>query len=180
MLTGAPLPDPVATELRFLSTTLLHLSDLQGQGRSLASLVVACRQLWLSPATVPNADKAALLDAPISLGHTFGPAVEEILQRSLRQRKASQQWPHCFLPVLRCGGRRLTNQTCCPQQKSGPTLQWVSLNCRGFLLPHTDREGPQGPTQTAHSAVNWVPQPPWLPRTRLTTSAVKDLVIVNS
>ncbi|MGH0178985.1 UNVERIFIED_CONTAM: hypothetical protein FKN15_000425 [Acipenser sinensis] len=57
----------------------------------LAGLVVARRQLWLLQARVPDADKAALLDAPISLGHTFGPAVEEILQKSLRDREASRQ-----------------------------------------------------------------------------------------
>ncbi|MGH0132065.1 UNVERIFIED_CONTAM: hypothetical protein FKN15_066249 [Acipenser sinensis] len=59
-------------------------------GRSLASLVVACRQLWLSQARVLDEDKAALLDAPIFPGHTFGQAVEEILQRSHRERKVSQ------------------------------------------------------------------------------------------
>ncbi|MGH0177493.1 UNVERIFIED_CONTAM: hypothetical protein FKN15_075363 [Acipenser sinensis] len=69
------------------------ISGLHGQalGRSLASLVVACRQLWLSQAGVPDADKASLLDAPISPGHTFGPAVEEILQRFHREHEVSQQ-----------------------------------------------------------------------------------------
>ncbi|MGH0174274.1 UNVERIFIED_CONTAM: hypothetical protein FKN15_067732 [Acipenser sinensis] len=41
-------PEPVATELRLLSSTLLQISGLQALGRSLASLVVALRQLWLS------------------------------------------------------------------------------------------------------------------------------------
>ncbi|MGH0131249.1 UNVERIFIED_CONTAM: hypothetical protein FKN15_055175 [Acipenser sinensis] len=57
----------------------------------LAGLVVVRRQLWLSQARVPDADKAALLDAPISPGHTFGQAVEDILQKSLRDREASRQ-----------------------------------------------------------------------------------------
>ncbi|MGH0126984.1 UNVERIFIED_CONTAM: hypothetical protein FKN15_012297 [Acipenser sinensis] len=66
--------------------TLLQITGLQGQalGQSLASLVVARRQLW--QARVPDADKAALLDASISPGHTFGPAVEEILQSSHQER----------------------------------------------------------------------------------------------
>ncbi|MGH0167582.1 UNVERIFIED_CONTAM: hypothetical protein FKN15_006403 [Acipenser sinensis] len=70
LLRENPLPEPVATELRLMSCTLLQISGLQGHalGRSLASLVVARRQLWLSQARVP--------DAPISLRHTFGPAVE--------------------------------------------------------------------------------------------------------
>ncbi|MGH0137182.1 UNVERIFIED_CONTAM: hypothetical protein FKN15_007239 [Acipenser sinensis] len=54
-------------------------------------LVVARRQLWLSQVRVPDADKAALLDTPISPGHTFRPVVEEILQCSYREREASQQ-----------------------------------------------------------------------------------------
>ncbi|MGH0174847.1 UNVERIFIED_CONTAM: hypothetical protein FKN15_068738 [Acipenser sinensis] len=67
------------------------ISGLQGQalGWSLASLIMARRQLWLSQASVPDADKAALLYAPISPGHTFGPAVEEILQKFHRERKVS-------------------------------------------------------------------------------------------
>ncbi|MGH0155830.1 UNVERIFIED_CONTAM: hypothetical protein FKN15_052545 [Acipenser sinensis] len=45
VLHEAPLPEPVASELRRLSDTLLQISGLQGQalGRNLAGLVVACR-----------------------------------------------------------------------------------------------------------------------------------------
>ncbi|MGH0136523.1 UNVERIFIED_CONTAM: hypothetical protein FKN15_035854 [Acipenser sinensis] len=50
----------------------------------------ARRQLWLSQARVPDAVKAELLDVPISPGHTFGPVVEEILQRSHWECKVSQ------------------------------------------------------------------------------------------
>ncbi|MGH0140953.1 UNVERIFIED_CONTAM: hypothetical protein FKN15_037361 [Acipenser sinensis] len=69
---------------------LLQISCLQWQalGQSLASLMVARRQLWLSQARVPDMDKTVLLDVPISLGHTFGPAVEEILQRYSLQHGA--------------------------------------------------------------------------------------------
>ncbi|MGH0122155.1 UNVERIFIED_CONTAM: hypothetical protein FKN15_042926 [Acipenser sinensis] len=44
--------------------------------------MVARRQLWLSQARVPDTDKASLLNAAIFPGYTFGPAVEEMLQRS--------------------------------------------------------------------------------------------------
>ncbi|MGH0141469.1 UNVERIFIED_CONTAM: hypothetical protein FKN15_074077 [Acipenser sinensis] len=93
VLRETPLPEPVTTKLHLLSSTLLQISGLQGQAlsRSLASLVVALTQLWLSQARVPNADKTALLDAPISPGHTFGPSVEEILQRSHQECEASLQ-----------------------------------------------------------------------------------------
>ncbi|MGH0132978.1 UNVERIFIED_CONTAM: hypothetical protein FKN15_020896 [Acipenser sinensis] len=81
VLREAPLTELVATELRLLSDTLLQMSGLQGQalGQCLYSLIVAHRQLWLSQARVP-----ALLDPPISPEHTFGPAVEGILQKSNR------------------------------------------------------------------------------------------------
>lgn len=61
-------------------------------------MVVARRQLWLSQARVQEPDKAPLLDAPITPGHTFGPAVEEMLQRSVKVLEASLQmakmWPN--------------------------------------------------------------------------------------
>ncbi|MGH0175767.1 UNVERIFIED_CONTAM: hypothetical protein FKN15_071388 [Acipenser sinensis] len=81
------------SELCLVSSTLLQISGFQGQalGRSLMDLVVARRQLWLAQARVPDADKSALLDAPISPGHTFGPVVEEILQCSNRECEESQQ-----------------------------------------------------------------------------------------
>ncbi|MGH0131989.1 UNVERIFIED_CONTAM: hypothetical protein FKN15_078291 [Acipenser sinensis] len=87
------------TELGTIAQLLVKLAQLnaRAQGRSIVSLVVARRQLWLSQARVQEPDKAQLLDAPISPGHTFGPAVEEMLQRSVKAREASQQlakmWP---------------------------------------------------------------------------------------
>ncbi|MGH0118078.1 UNVERIFIED_CONTAM: hypothetical protein FKN15_052083 [Acipenser sinensis] len=64
------------SELGTVSQLLVKLAQLnvRAQGRSIASLVVARRQLWLSQASVQEPDKAPLLDAPITPGHTFGPA----------------------------------------------------------------------------------------------------------
>ncbi|MGH0148382.1 UNVERIFIED_CONTAM: hypothetical protein FKN15_037474 [Acipenser sinensis] len=87
------------SELGTLSQLLVKLAQLnaRAQGRSIASMVVGRRQLWLSQARVQEPDKAPLLDAPITPGHTFGPAVEEMLQRSVKAREASLQmakmWP---------------------------------------------------------------------------------------
>ncbi|MGH0123369.1 UNVERIFIED_CONTAM: hypothetical protein FKN15_028460 [Acipenser sinensis] len=71
-------------ELRLVLRNLLHLSKLSGQtiGRNLAALVAAGRQLWLSQARVPDGDKSALLDTPVTSGHTFGPVVDEMLHGS--------------------------------------------------------------------------------------------------
>ncbi|MGH0149408.1 UNVERIFIED_CONTAM: hypothetical protein FKN15_015405 [Acipenser sinensis] len=88
------------SELVTVSQLLVRLVQLnaRAQGRSIASLVVARRQLWLSQARVQEPDKAPLLDAPITPGHTFGPVVEDMLQRSVKAREASQQmakmWPN--------------------------------------------------------------------------------------
>ncbi|MGH0122149.1 UNVERIFIED_CONTAM: hypothetical protein FKN15_042920 [Acipenser sinensis] len=83
-----PAPSSSVQALMEWAANFLQISGFQGQalGRSLAGMLVACRQLWLSQARVPDADKSILLDAPISPGHTFGPAVEEILQHSQRVR----------------------------------------------------------------------------------------------
>ncbi|MGH0164725.1 UNVERIFIED_CONTAM: hypothetical protein FKN15_076063 [Acipenser sinensis] len=82
------------TELGTIAQLLVKLAQLnaRAQGRSIASLVVARRQLWLSQARVQEPD------ALISPGHTFVPVVEEMLQRSIKAHEASQQlarmWPN--------------------------------------------------------------------------------------
>ncbi|MGH0135923.1 UNVERIFIED_CONTAM: hypothetical protein FKN15_061918 [Acipenser sinensis] len=88
-----PAPSNSVRAMMERAANFLQISGFQGQalGRSLAGLVVACRQLWLSQARVTDADKSALLDTPISPGHTFGPAVEEIMQRCHGEREASRQ-----------------------------------------------------------------------------------------
>ncbi|MGH0115425.1 UNVERIFIED_CONTAM: hypothetical protein FKN15_000060 [Acipenser sinensis] len=68
-------------ELALVAQFLVKIAQLnaRAQGRSIASLVVARRQLWLSQARVQEPDKVPLLDAPVTPGHTFGPEVEEML-----------------------------------------------------------------------------------------------------
>ncbi|MGH0148007.1 UNVERIFIED_CONTAM: hypothetical protein FKN15_039123 [Acipenser sinensis] len=74
-------------ELHLQSRMLLQISSLQGQalGQSLVSLIVVHRQLWLSQARVPDADKAKLLDKPISQDIPLG----QLWRRSQREREAS-------------------------------------------------------------------------------------------
>ncbi|MGH0122227.1 UNVERIFIED_CONTAM: hypothetical protein FKN15_017551 [Acipenser sinensis] len=63
---------------KLISRNLLQLSKLSRQsiGRNMAALLAARRQLWLSQARVLDGDKTALLDTPVTPGHTFGPAVD--------------------------------------------------------------------------------------------------------
>ncbi|MGH0132192.1 UNVERIFIED_CONTAM: hypothetical protein FKN15_066431 [Acipenser sinensis] len=112
------------TELGAIAQLLVKLAQLnaRAQGRSIASLVVARRQLWLSQARVQEPDKAPLLDAPISLGHTFGPAVEEMLQRSVKAREVSQQLAKLW-PSKPFQSRRPQERQWCrapPQQQAQP------------------------------------------------------------
>ncbi|MGH0115055.1 UNVERIFIED_CONTAM: hypothetical protein FKN15_074196 [Acipenser sinensis] len=86
--------EPVATELCLLSSTLLQISGLQGQalGQSLASLVVAHRQLWLLQTRVPDAAKTAsrgrssLWQAPQACTVTRMVQVPTVLLDDLRHR----------------------------------------------------------------------------------------------
>ncbi|MGH0145509.1 UNVERIFIED_CONTAM: hypothetical protein FKN15_040455 [Acipenser sinensis] len=91
---------PLSAIHRYPASIGFHCHAL---GRRLAGLVVARRQLWLSQAKVPDVDKSTLLDAPVSPGHTSGPAVEEILQSSHRERgplgidAQANKWPNALL-----------------------------------------------------------------------------------
>ncbi|MGH0138307.1 UNVERIFIED_CONTAM: hypothetical protein FKN15_003618 [Acipenser sinensis] len=86
-------PSSQLDELCLISRNLLRSSKLSGQviGRNLAALVAAHRQLWLSQARVLDGDKTALLDAPVTPGHTFGPVVDGMLQQSHRVRESTKE-----------------------------------------------------------------------------------------
>ncbi|MGH0178013.1 UNVERIFIED_CONTAM: hypothetical protein FKN15_076377 [Acipenser sinensis] len=79
-------------ELRLISRMLLRLAKLlsPATGRSMAALVAARHQLWLYQVRLTESNKAALLDAPITPGHTFGPAVDDLLLRSKAAREATK------------------------------------------------------------------------------------------
>ncbi|MGH0166588.1 UNVERIFIED_CONTAM: hypothetical protein FKN15_050982 [Acipenser sinensis] len=87
------------SELGMVSQLLVKLPS------STRGLRAGASRLWWWPEgssgsckRVQEPDKAPLLDAPITPGHTFGPVVEEMLQRSIKAREASQQmakmWPN--------------------------------------------------------------------------------------
>ncbi|MGH0118131.1 UNVERIFIED_CONTAM: hypothetical protein FKN15_044433 [Acipenser sinensis] len=131
------------TELGTVAQLLVKLAQLnaRAQGRSIASHVVARRQLWLSQARVQEPDKVPLLDAPISPGHTFGPAVEEMLQRSVKAREASQQlakmWPSKPFQPRRPQERQWRRAPPQQQAQSRGTSQLVYLRLLRYLTPDT-------------------------------------------
>ncbi|MGH0150009.1 UNVERIFIED_CONTAM: hypothetical protein FKN15_026354 [Acipenser sinensis] len=141
------------TELGTIAQLLVKLAQLnaRAQGRSTASLVVARRQLWLSQARVQEPDKVPLLDAPISPGHTFGPLVEEMLQRSVKACEALQQlakmWPNKpFQP------RR-------PQER-----QWHRAPPQQQAQPRGNKTSPSGPSARGQPASVRPQRGGWHPR----------------
>ncbi|MGH0157600.1 UNVERIFIED_CONTAM: hypothetical protein FKN15_033962 [Acipenser sinensis] len=79
------IPWTEETQLRLVNDQLICIAQHSGQAirRNLGALVVAQHQLWLSQTRV---------NEPISPGYTFGPAVEEMLQRSYCARDSSKQF----------------------------------------------------------------------------------------
>ncbi|XP_066551709.1 uncharacterized protein LOC136718009 [Amia ocellicauda] len=91
----APTPE-VMREIAGVADTVVDLMKFSARasGRSLAALVAARRQLWLTQTRVPERDKPHLLDAPITPGFTFGPAVEVMLERSRKATGEYQRMVH--------------------------------------------------------------------------------------
>ncbi len=67
--------------------------------RLMSSLIVLERHLWLTMMEMKEADKVPFLDAPVSSGSLFGPAVEGFAEHFMEAQKSSQALRH-FLPFL--------------------------------------------------------------------------------
>ncbi len=83
------------------STTDLALratkATAQAIGRSMSSLIVLEHHLCLTMTEMKEVDKVPFLDAPISSGSLFGPAVEGFAECFTEAQKSSQAMRH-FLP----------------------------------------------------------------------------------
>ncbi len=93
-------PDPATLrELRSATDLALRATKTTAQaiGRSMCSLVVLERHLWLTLTEIKDADRVSFLDAPISPSGLFGPAVKGFAERFTEAQKASQAMRH-FLP----------------------------------------------------------------------------------
>lgn len=69
----------------------------QAIGRSMGYMVVLHRHLWLTLTELKDADRRALLNAPVSPSGLFGDAVEAIAERFSEAQKRSRAMNH-FLP----------------------------------------------------------------------------------
>ncbi len=93
-------PDPATLrELRSATDLALRATKTTAQaiGRSIASLVVLERHLWLTLTEIKDADKVSFLDASMSPSGLFRPAVEGFAEHFTEAQKASQAMRH-FLP----------------------------------------------------------------------------------
>ncbi len=87
-------PDPAAfRELRSATDLALRATKTTAQaiGRSMASLVVLERHLWLMLTEIKDADKVPFLDSPVSPTGLFRPAVEGFTERCSRHSSRPRQ-----------------------------------------------------------------------------------------
>ncbi|CAM4714568.1 unnamed protein product [Leuciscus chuanchicus] len=82
-----------ATDLALRATK----SAAQAIGRTMASLTVSERHLWLTLSEMAESERTAFLDAPLSATGLFGSSVKDFAERFAEIQKASQAMKH-FLP----------------------------------------------------------------------------------
>ncbi len=90
-------PDPESfRKLRTAADLALAESKkvAQGIGRSMGSLVVLQRHLWLTLTEMRDAEKQQLLDAPVSPQGLFGVTVEAFSEKYTEALKQSKMLPH--------------------------------------------------------------------------------------
>ncbi len=112
-------PNPAAfKELRSATDLALCATKMTAQaiGRSMASLVVLERHLWLNLTEIKEADKVPFLDSPVSPTGLFGPAVDGFAERFTAAQKSSQAMRH-FLP------KRSSSVAASSRPKMAPTQQ---------------------------------------------------------
>ncbi len=116
----ASLDAALHRDLRSATDLALHATKdtAQAIGRSMSSLIVLERHFWLMMTEIKEADKVPFLDAPVSSGSLFGPAVEgfaecftEAQKSSLKQcDTSSQNAPALLLLPVALGLCRLSRQ----------------------------------------------------------------------
>ncbi len=88
----------------------------QAIGRSMSSLIVLERHLWLTMTEIKEADKVPFLDAPVLSGSLFGPAVEGFAEHFTEAQKSSLAIQH-FLP------KRTSSSSASSCPRPAPTQQ---------------------------------------------------------
>ncbi|XP_066547654.1 uncharacterized protein LOC136714203 [Amia ocellicauda] len=137
---ASPTPPPIS-EIAAAADQLVTVirQGIRVTGRSLATIVAACRQLWLSQALwVPEVDRTRLMDAPISPGFTFGPSVEAMLTCALQEREQYLQLARIY-PILPQANQR--RQSVAARRRGGPQ-PWVPGHSPGHRPDHSPGHSP--------------------------------------
>ncbi len=92
---------------------------------SMSSLIVLEHHLWLMMMEMKETDKIPFLNAPVSSGSLFGPAVEGFAERFTEAQKSSQAMRH-FLPK-RTSSSSASLASLSSRPKSVPTQQTAKL-----------------------------------------------------
>ncbi len=150
-------PDPATLrELRSATDLALRATKTTAQaiGRSMASLVVLERHLWLTLTEIKDADRVSFLDAPISPSGLFGPAVKGIAERFTEAQKASQAMRH-FLP------KRSSPAAAQSRPRTAPTQQSAKPAPAVYAAQPARTQQPRGRSRSArrHPPSN-APGPP--------------------
>ncbi|ROJ48048.1 hypothetical protein DPX16_5314 [Anabarilius grahami] len=113
--------EPAFRDLRSATDLALRATKATAQaiGRSMASLVVLERHLWLNLTEIKYLDKTAFLDAPVSPSGLFGPAVDGFTERFTAAQKSSQAMRH-FLPKRSSSASAASRPRPAPAQQSKP------------------------------------------------------------
>ncbi len=131
-----------------------HPRDIQAIGLWMSSLIVLERHLWLTMMEIKEVDKVPFLDAPVSSGSLFGPAVEGFAERLTEGQKSSQAMRH-FLPKRTSSSAASSRPRPAPtQQKAKPTpatpepilpegRRARGCSCSARRYPFPKHQGPQ-------------------------------------
>ncbi len=92
-----PLDSASLRDLRSATDPALRATKATAQaiGRSMSSLIVLECHLWLTMMEMKEEDKVSFLDAPVSSGSLFGPAVKGFVYGSSRAHYSAQVSDHC-------------------------------------------------------------------------------------
>ncbi len=131
-------------ELRSATDLALRATKTTAQaiGRSMASLVVLERHLWLTLTEIKDADRVSFLDAPISPSGLFWPAVKGFAERFTEAQKASQAMRH-FLH------KRSSPAAAQSRPRTAPTQQPAKPAPAVFATQPARTQQPQGRSRSA-------------------------------
>ncbi len=155
-----------ATDLALCATK----ATAQAIRRSMSSLIVLERHLWLTMTEMKEADKVPFLDATVLSGSLFGSAVEGFAEHFTEAQKSSQAMRH-FLP------KRTSSSSASSPPRPAPTQQTAKPMP---TAPETRPPEGQRDRGCSRSARRYpFPEAPWTPAQDLLGSGSSEILLTN-